>query len=196
MTHARNKPTPQTRQSPSADARVRADLLRERRIAELRRMRHAKSAAAAYAPPIIASNWRPIRRNSLIGSADLYVRKWRFTFYGALWHRKGEREWISLPAREWTGTDGKRVFSALGKFSRHGDARRFSEPAIEAIKRIAGEDAARGEAAQVKISGLAPPPSPRRGHALYAPARRVETAPHLPDDEIADLWPPAAGVAP
>ena len=45
MTHARNKPTPQTRQSPSAGARVRADILSERRIAELcrmRRMGHAK----------------------------------------------------------------------------------------------------------------------------------------------------------
>jgi protein gp37 len=127
-------------------------------------------AAAAYAPPIIASNWRPIRRNTLIGSADLHVRKWRFTFYGALWHRKGEREWISLPAREWTGADGKRVFSALSKFSSHGDARRFSETAIEAIKRIAGEDAARGEAAQVKISGLAAPPIPTARACFVCPS--------------------------
>jgi hypothetical protein len=42
VTHARNKPTPQTRQCPRAGARVRADILRERRIAELCRMRHAK----------------------------------------------------------------------------------------------------------------------------------------------------------
>ena len=55
-----------------------------------------------------------------------------------LWHRKGDQEWVSLPARQWIGTDGKPVFTALGKFSSHGDARRFSEAAIEAIWLTAG----------------------------------------------------------
>ena len=52
-------------------------------------------------------------------------------------HRKGEHDWIALPAREWTDAEGKRVFTVLGKFSSHGDARRFSEAAIAAIKLIA-----------------------------------------------------------
>jgi hypothetical protein len=54
-------------------------------------------------------------------------------------HRKGEHDWIGLPAREWTDAEGKRVFTVLGKFSSHGDARRFSEAAIAAIKLIAEE---------------------------------------------------------
>jgi hypothetical protein len=90
-------------------------------------------------PPIVASNWKPINKNTLVGSADIYVTRWRFRFYGVLWHRKGDQEWISLPAKEWTGADGKRVFTALGKFENHGDQRRFSEAAIVAIKQIAGE---------------------------------------------------------
>jgi hypothetical protein len=89
-------------------------------------------------PSIVASNYKAIGKNTLIGSADLYVTKWRFHFYGALWHRKGEREWISLPAREWTDKDGKRAFSALGQFENHGDQARFNEAAIAAIRLIAG----------------------------------------------------------
>jgi len=89
-------------------------------------------------PPIVASNWRPVGKNTLVGAADLTVTKWRFTFRGCLWHRKGEREWISFPAKEWTDKDGNRKFSSLGEFVSHGDARRFSELAIAAIKQIAG----------------------------------------------------------
>jgi hypothetical protein len=90
-------------------------------------------------PPIVASNYRPIGKGTLVGSANLYVTKWRFHFYGVLLHRKGDSEWIAFPAREWTAQDGKRVFSALGKFETHGDARRFSEMAIAAIRRVAGD---------------------------------------------------------
>jgi hypothetical protein len=88
-------------------------------------------------PSIIAYNFKPIHKGTLIGSADLLVTKRRFNFYGALWHRKGDREWIFLLAREWARADCKHGFSALGKFSTPGDARRFSTLAIEAIKRIA-----------------------------------------------------------
>jgi hypothetical protein len=134
------------------------------------------------AAAIMASNWRPIRRNTLIGSTDLYVRKWRFTFYGAPWHRKGEREWISLPAKEWTGPD----YTALGKFSSHDDTRRFSEAAIAAIKLIGTtEPHHQAPAVQRKLPGVAAS-SRRRG--LYARPRRAEGGCHLPDDDIAGLW--------
>jgi hypothetical protein len=92
----------------------------------------------AAPPPIVATTYRPIGKGTLIGSVDLYVTKWRYQFYGALWHRKGEREWVSFPAREWTDPNGERKFSPLGKFRNHGDARRFSEAAIAAIRLIAG----------------------------------------------------------
>jgi hypothetical protein len=46
---------------------------------------------------------------------------------------------ISLPAREWTDAEGRRVFTAPGKFNSHPDACRFSEATIAAIKKIAGD---------------------------------------------------------
>jgi hypothetical protein len=99
-----------------------------------------EGAAATYAPPIIASNWRPIGKGTLVGTADLYIVKWRTDFFGAMWHRKDSREWINFPSREYIDKEtGERKFYPLCKFKNHGDARRFSEAAIEAIKLIAGE---------------------------------------------------------
>ena len=146
---------------------------------------------------IVASNFKPIGKKTLVGSADLFVSKWRFTFVGCLWHRNGEFEWISLPAKEWTGPDGKKIYTALGKFSSHDDTRRFSEAAIAAIKLIAGGNAEprhQAPAAQHKLPGLAS--SSRRGYGLYAPPRRAEFGPDLPNDEVADLWPPDIGLVP
>jgi len=56
-------------------------------------------------PSVIASNLRPVSRNTLVGVVGLTVVKWRFTFRGCLHHGKGDREWISFPAREWIAQD-------------------------------------------------------------------------------------------
>ena len=120
----------------------------------------------------------------MVGSADLFVSKWRFTFFGCLWHRKGEQEWISLPAREWTDAEGKRVFTALGKSSSQEDTRRFSAAAIAAIKLIAGEMPA-------------PQKTPSRRRAGFsAPPRRAGSDAAVPDDSVADLWQPETEIMP
>src|SRR5215472_11591852 len=85
-------------------------------------------------PSIFTSNYCPIDESTLVQSADLYAPKRCFTFYGALWHRKGDQEWLAYSAHEWTDNDGNRQFTAQGRFSSHGDQRRFSEAAIAAIK--------------------------------------------------------------
>jgi hypothetical protein len=102
-------------------------------------MKSRYSDPTSSAASIVASNYKPIGKKTLVGSADIYVTQWRFWFYGVLWHRKGELEWISLPAREWTDKGGKRAFSALGKFDNHGDQIRFNQSAVAAIKRIIGD---------------------------------------------------------
>ena len=138
---------------------------------------------------IVASNFKPIGKKTLVGSADLFVSKWHFTFFGCLWHRKGELEWISLPAKEWTGPDGKKIYTALGKFSSHDDTRRFSEAAIAAIKLIGdgtAEPRHQAPTAQQKLPGVAA--SSRRRGGLYARPRRAEGAPEVADDDIAGLW--------
>jgi hypothetical protein len=90
--------------------------------------------------PIVASNLRRIDKNTLVGSVDITVTKWRFVFRGCLWHRKGEREWLNFPAREWTDENGARKFANLGEFINHGDARRFQEAALAAVHGVAGAD--------------------------------------------------------
>jgi hypothetical protein len=94
-------------------------------------------------PSIVATNLKLINKNTLVGSVDLTVTKWRFTFRGCLWHRKGESEWIAFPAKEWTNQDGNRKFTNLCEFINHGDQRRFKEMALAAIRELAaqGEDA-------------------------------------------------------
>jgi hypothetical protein len=88
---------------------------------------------------ITASNLKSINKGSVVCVADITVTKWRFTFCGCLYCRKGDREWISLPSKEWTDKQGKRRFTPLGEFRNNGDAARFSEAAIAAIKAAAGD---------------------------------------------------------
>ncbi len=95
-----------------------------------------KPPEPAALPPIVASNYRAINRNTLIGTADLTVTKWRYKFKACLWHRKGDKEWIAFPAKEWVDQEGNRKFSDLGGFINHGDGRRFREEALAAVHRL------------------------------------------------------------
>jgi hypothetical protein len=95
------------------------------------------TAAPDIPPPAVANNCRPIGKGKLLGAADITVTKWRFVFYGCLYHRKGEREWISFPGKEWIDKDGHRKFSNLCEFINHGDAKRFREVALEAVQALA-----------------------------------------------------------
>ena len=90
-------------------------------------------------PKIIASNYKKIGKVSLIGSADLFVTKWRLTIYGVMWFRKGEKEWTSFPSKEWTDGAGAKKYFPFARFENHGDQSRFSEIAVAAIRRIAGD---------------------------------------------------------
>jgi len=79
-----------------------------------------------------------IGKNTLICSFDLTVTKWRFVFHGCMLHRKGSREWIAFPAREWIDREGNRKFAALGDFVNNRDARLFRKAALEAVHRLVG----------------------------------------------------------
>ena len=93
--------------------------------------------AAAAPPSIIASNFKPIGKNTLVGCVDLTITRWRFVFRGCLWHRDGEREWINFPAKEWIDQAGSRKFSSLGEFVHRDDARRFQDAALAAVHELA-----------------------------------------------------------
>ena len=97
-------------------------------------------APTARQPSVVASNYRAIAKNTLIASVDLTVTKWRFTFRGCLHHRRGDREWISFPAREWIAQDGTKKYADLGGFDHRDDALWFQRAALDGIHQIAGRE--------------------------------------------------------
>jgi hypothetical protein len=87
---------------------------------------------------VVASNLRHIGKNTLVGSVDLEVPAWRIRFKGCLWHRKGEREWVNFPGREWHDGGGERRFADLIELTDRSVHQRFQAAAIAAIHAIAG----------------------------------------------------------
>jgi len=79
-------------------------------------------------PPIIASNYRSIGKNTSVGRADLTVTKWRFTFKGCLWHREGEREWVNFPSMTATLAGSRRL--RLPLFGRSPRSNRNASPPV------------------------------------------------------------------
>jgi hypothetical protein len=87
--------------------------------------------------PIVARNWKRVDRATIVGIVDIVVVKWQLEVKGCRWHRKGDKEWLGLPAREWTDKDGNKQFADVIGFVNHGTARRFREAALAAIKAAA-----------------------------------------------------------
>lgn len=85
---------------------------------------------------LVASNLRRIGKNTLVGTVDLEVPAWRIRFKGCLWHRKGGKEWIAFPSREWL-RDGQRHFADLVQFTDRTVHDRFQEAALAAVHAIA-----------------------------------------------------------
>jgi hypothetical protein len=102
-------------------------------------LRRGEAATWGPLPSIVASNFKRIDKNTLIASADLYVTKWRLTIYGVLWFRKGEKEWVGFPSKEWTDATGAKKYFPFAKFESRDDQDRFNEMAIAAIRQIAGD---------------------------------------------------------
>jgi hypothetical protein len=88
------------------------------------------------ARPIIASNFRWIRKGTLQATADLEIRKWRLKIHGGKWHAKDGRDWFTFPSREWVDRDGARQFAVLLEFTDKDVKRRFKEKALAAIREL------------------------------------------------------------
>lgn len=88
-------------------------------------------------PAIIASNFRWIRKNTLLATVDLEIPAWRLEFRGCLWHQKGESEWLAFPGREWIDSSGARQFSDIIRFSDRAVRDRFQTAALAAVHAIA-----------------------------------------------------------
>jgi hypothetical protein len=84
---------------------------------------------------VVASNLRLINKNTLIGAVDIEISAWNLRFKGCLWHRKGEREWINFPSREWI-KDGERQFADLIEITDRNVRDRFQQAALAALSTI------------------------------------------------------------
>jgi hypothetical protein len=67
-------------------------------------------------PRVVASNIKRIGNGTKVASFDLWIRKWRWTFYECLLHRVGDKEWIQLPGREYLDRHGNVRYAAIGRF--------------------------------------------------------------------------------
>jgi hypothetical protein len=88
-------------------------------------------------PPIIASNLKWIRKNTLRATADVEVPKWRLKIRGVMWHAKNGKDWLFFPSREWVDRDGARQYAVLLEFTDKDVERRFQEAALAAVRDLA-----------------------------------------------------------
>lgn len=61
-------------------------------------------------------NWKPVNKGTLVGAFTLRVDPWGLLIEGCLFHRKGAREWIAFPAREWMDKDGTKHYANILTF--------------------------------------------------------------------------------
>jgi hypothetical protein len=96
--------------------------------------------AAQNNPPVVARNYRPIGKNSLVGIVDLEIPKWHLVFRGCLWFRKGEREWLHFPTREWIDSrNGERRFANVVEFTDQPTYERFQSAGLTAARHLAAQ---------------------------------------------------------
>jgi hypothetical protein len=94
--------------------------------------------------PIIASNLKWIRKNTLQATAAVEVTKWRLKIRGVMWHAKNGKDWLFFPSREWVDRDGQRQFAVLLEFTDKNVERRFQQAALAAVRELANRIALGG----------------------------------------------------
>jgi len=89
---------------------------------------------------VVATNWRPMGKNTLVGFCDLEIPHWKLQIKGVMWHRRASdgREWISFPGREYIDKDGSKKYVDIVVWSDRDVHFRFQRAALEAVHAIAG----------------------------------------------------------
>jgi hypothetical protein len=59
-------------------------------------------------------DFKPYRKNTLVGFADIVIRELRLVIHDVTLHEKGDARWAVLPSRPWV-RDGAVVTDANGK---------------------------------------------------------------------------------
>jgi hypothetical protein len=104
---------------------------------------------------ITCADWRPLRKNTLLGFARIRIAELDLTVHDIAIHQKNGRTWAQLPARPWvkdgavvTDDAGKVQYSPLLEFGRREVRDAFSQRVVEALLRFAPDalDLAEGAA--------------------------------------------------
>jgi hypothetical protein len=99
-------------------------------------------AAEAAAMSIIASDWRPMVRNTLQGFVTLQLLPSGFVFRECALHVKGERRWIGLPSKPQIDAEGrhridpatsKRLYVPIVEVVGKDERARFQKTALAAV---------------------------------------------------------------
>ena len=85
-------------------------------------------------PEFQISNWKPREKNTLRGFFSITLPN-GLIIHDVMLHEKGDRRWISLPAREYTDENGQRAFTAFLEFSDKTIAKRFHDRVLAALDR-------------------------------------------------------------
>jgi hypothetical protein len=94
-------------------------------------------------------DFKPLRRGTLVGFADIVVRELKLTIRDVALHRKGESRWISPPGRPWikdgavvVGEDGKIQYSQILEFANKGTRDAFGQVVWRAVEAFDPESVA------------------------------------------------------
>ena len=105
-----------------------------------RAMSDSENTAFEQEASIIAVDLKRIDRGALYGTVCLSIPRWKLKFHEVLWgHTADAREWVRLPAREWTGSDGAKRYAKLISWGDATTDRRFQEAALAAIHQLVDE---------------------------------------------------------
>jgi hypothetical protein len=94
-------------------------------------------------PPIIGSNFKWVRKNTLWATADIEVPKWRLEIRGVMRHPKNGKDWLFFPSREWVDRDGQRQCAVLLEFTDKHVERWLQEAALAGVRDLADRVALR-----------------------------------------------------
>ena len=89
---------------------------------------------------IVCGDWRPRRKNTLLGFARIEIVELDLTIHDVAVHAKNDRAWAQLPGRPWVeddrlvrGDDGKVEYSQILEFGRKEVRDAFSAAVIRAV---------------------------------------------------------------
>ena len=128
---------------------------------------------------VIASNFRPFAKNTLVGFVDLEVVDLGLRLLGWTVHKKDDARWIGPPGRKYVDDNGVEQWANTAEFTDKGKRAEFQKAAVEAIRRllIPSKPATPRATAPAARSASPPPPPPPTRPAAPAPAELNDEIP-------------------